>query len=121
MPQTLNRHAIDLRSPLALLGARSATSFMSQYWQKKPLLIRHAYPDFDECLSRDRLFDLACRDDVESRLVVRERGRYSVAHGPFARRDFKNLPKTNWTLLAQGVNRVDAASDRLLRAFAFLP
>src|SRR5438477_354900 len=108
-------------TPLGLLGARSPAAFLSRYWQKKPLLIRAARPDFSDPLSRDRLIALACRDDADARLVLRERGHYSVTHGPFVSRDFRNLPATNWTLLVQGVNRVDAASDRLLRSFSFLP
>ena len=94
---------------------------MARYWQKRSLLIRGAYPHLDDGLSLERLIDLACRDDVEARLVVRRRGRYSLAHGPFVRRDFRALPKEGWTLLVQGVNRVDAACDRLLRRFAFVP
>src|SRR5437764_2807933 len=108
-------------TPPGLLGARSPAAFLSRHWQKKPLLIRAACPDFTDSLSRDRLIALACRDDVDARLVLRERGHYSVTHGPFVSPDFRNLPATNWTLLVQGVNRVDAASDRLLRSFSFLP
>lgn len=112
----------DTRAPPpAPLGGLTPAAFMSRHWQKKPLLMRAARPAFGDCLSRDRLIELACRDDVESRLVVRERERYSLAHGPFARRDFRPLPPSDWTLLVQGVNRVDAASDRLLRSFAFVP
>ena len=104
-----------------LLGGRTPAAFMSQYWQKKALLIRAACPTFGEILTRDRLMDFACRDDIDARLVIRERGRYSLAHGPFTRRNFRNLPAAGWTLLVQGVNRVDAASDRLLRRFSFVP
>jgi 50S ribosomal protein L16 3-hydroxylase len=86
-------------TPPGLLGARSPAAFLSRYWQKKPLLIRAARPDFSDSLSRDRLIALACRDDVDARLVLRERGHYSVTHGPFVSRDFRNLPATNWTLL----------------------
>jgi 50S ribosomal protein L16 3-hydroxylase len=111
----------DPASAQPLLGGRSPAVFMSQYWQKKPLLIRHACPDFNDGLSRDRLIALACRDDVESRLVIRERERFSLATGPFSRTDFRRLPSSGWTLLVQGVNRVDAATDSLLRRFAFVP
>jgi 50S ribosomal protein L16 3-hydroxylase len=94
---------------------------MSQYWQKKPLLIRDACPHFTDGLSRERLIALACSDEVESRLVVRERARFSVAHGPFSRSDFRRLSSSGWTLLVQGVNRVDTEIDLLLRRFAFVP
>ena len=41
---------------------------------------------------RDDLFALACRDDVESRLVVRTGKRWSVHHGPFAPRTLAAMP-----------------------------
>src|SRR5437762_286044 len=112
--------AMNTVSP-ALLGGQTPAAFMSRYWQKKPLLIRAAYPASPAILSRDRLIDFGCRDDVDARLVIRQRSRYSLTHGPFTRRDFRALPATGWTLLVQGVNRVDAASDRLLRSFSFVP
>ena len=115
-----SRTPTNAASP-ALLGGQTPAAFMSRYWQKKPLLIRAAYPASTDVLSRNRLIDFACRDDVDARLVIRERSRYSLTHGPFTRRDFRTLPAAGWTLLVQGVNRVDAASDRLLRSFSFVP
>jgi len=111
----------DPEAAQTLLGGRTAAAFMSGHWQKKPLLIRHACPDFNDGISRERLFALACGDEVESRLVIRERGRFSLATGPFSRSDFRRLPASGWTLLVQGVNRVDTATDLLLRRFAFVP
>ena len=32
-------------TPLQLLGGISAREFMRDYWQKKPLLVRQAFPD----------------------------------------------------------------------------
>src|SRR5438132_995213 len=72
----------DLESAQPLLGGRTPAGFMSRHWQKKPLLIRHACLDFNGAISRDRLMALACGDEVESRLVIRERGRFSLATGP---------------------------------------
>jgi 50S ribosomal protein L16 3-hydroxylase len=118
--RALVHKAMDTVSP-APLGGFTPSAFMSQYWQKKPLLIRVACSPVPDLLSRDRLIDFASRDDVDARLVIRERSRYSLAHGPFVRREFRKLPPTGWTLLVQGVNRVDAACDRLLRSFSFLP
>ena len=61
------------------------------------------------------------RDDVESRLVVRDGARWTLAHGPFRRADCKALPARDWTLLVQGVNLHSDAADALLRRFAFVP
>ena len=105
----------------ALLGGMTATQFLRRHWHKKPLLVRRAIPDLAEPLSRDALFSLAMRDDVESRLVVRQRGRWSLAHGPFRRSDLRALPARNWTLLVQSVNLHVPAGDELLRRFDFIP
>jgi 50S ribosomal protein L16 3-hydroxylase len=107
--------------PCALLGGATAARFLSGYWQKRPLLIRQAIPGFRGLLSWKELKALALRDDVESRLVVRERGQWSLARGPFRDADLRGLPSRNWTLLVQGVNLHVAAADALLRRFCFLP
>lgn len=105
----------------ALLGGATLRRFLRRYWQRRPLLIRQAISGFRGLLSTRELFALAGRDDVESRLVLRERGRWSIANGPFRRVDFRALPQRNWTLLVQGVNLQLAAADALLRRFAFIP
>ena len=105
----------------APLGALAATAFLRRCWQKEPLLVRGAISGFTGLFSAQELFALARRDDVESRLVVRDGAHWSLAHGPFRRADFKSLPARNWTLLVQGVNLVDPAGDALLRRFSFLP
>ena len=105
----------------APLGAISAAAFLRRHWQKEPLLIRPAISGFAGLFSAPELFALAGRDDVESRLVVREGRHWALEHGPFRLAVFRALPARNWTLLIQGVNLVDRASDALLRRFAFVP
>jgi len=105
----------------ALLGGLSDARFLRRFWQKEALLIRNAISGFRGPLSAADLFRFAQRDDVESRIVVRDRGRWSLANGPFRRSDFAALPARNWTLLVQGVNLVSVEADALLRRFAFLP
>jgi 50S ribosomal protein L16 3-hydroxylase len=104
-----------------LLAGMPVARFLRNHWQKRPLLVRQAMPGFEGLLSVDALFALASRDDVESRLVMRERGRWSLEHGPFSSSDRRGLPPRNWTLLVQGVNLHLAAGDALLRRFDFLP
>ncbi|MEO6565110.1 MAG: cupin domain-containing protein [Casimicrobiaceae bacterium] len=107
------------RSPL--LGGATPASFLRRHWQKDALLIRGAIPDFVGLHTRTQLFALAQRDDVESRLLVREGRRWTMEHGPFPARVLRGLPATQWTLLVQGVNLHCDAADALLRRFAFLP
>jgi 50S ribosomal protein L16 3-hydroxylase len=105
----------------ALLGGRSAADFLAQHWQKDALLVRGAMPGSSGPFTVAQLFRLARRDDVESRLVVREGARWMLRHGPFRHADFKALPARNWTLLVQGANLHSDAADALLRRFSFLP
>jgi len=106
--------------PMALLGGLSASTFMRRHWQRKPLLVRGACADALPALDRSLLFALAARDDVESRLVVRTGARWSVRHGPIARRALPPLATPRWTLLVQGVDLHDDAAHRLLRRFRFV-
>ena len=96
-------------------------AFLRRHWQRRARLVRDAMPGFTGTLSRDALFTLARRDDVESRLVVRTGRRWVVEQGPLAPRTLKSLPARDWTLLVQGVNLVDARADALMRRFAFVP
>lgn len=105
----------------SLLGGLTPAAFLRRYWQKRALLVRDAIRGFNGLLSPPQLLRLAFRDDVESRLVLRERGRWSLAHGPFHAADFASLPSRGWTLLVQGVNLHLASGDALLRRFAFIP
>ena len=103
------------------LGGRSQAAFLRRYWHKQALLVRGAKPRFTGWLSQRDLVALACRDDVESRLVIHDSRRWSLAQGPFRRGDFSGLPERDWTLLVHGVNLVDDAGDALLREFSFIP
>ena len=105
----------------SLLAGLTPRAFLSRHWQKHALLAQAAVPGFQGFLGRDDLIRLACRDDVESRLVLREGRRWSMHQGPFRRRDFASLPGRNWTLLVQGVNLHVAAGAALLACFDFIP
>ncbi len=63
---------IDVATPL--LAGLSPRQFMRRYWQKKPLLIRQAWPQVAPPIDRATLFKLAEQDDVEGRLIVRQMG-----------------------------------------------
>lgn len=108
-----------------LLGGLTPQRFLDEYWQKKPLLVRGAVPGFTGLPSlpgRDALLELAARDDVESRLVVRTgEASWDLSRGPFAPRDYKRHGKRDWTVLVQGVNLHVPEADRLMRAFDFIP
>ena len=97
---------MDIDRPTPLLGGLSPATFMRRHWQKKPLLVRGALADPLPGFDRRRLFALAARDDVESRLVVRRGGRWSLRPGPLPRRALPSLATPAWSVLVQGVAQV---------------
>jgi 50S ribosomal protein L16 3-hydroxylase len=112
---------MDVTSPLALLGGLSPQAFMRRHWQKKPLLVRQALPEGAPLLSRAALFELAGRDDVESRLVMQREGQWSVRPGPLPRRALPPARQPGWTLLVQGLDLHLPAAHELLTRFRFVP
>ena len=116
-----------------LLGGLSKEAFLSEYWQKKPLLIRNAFPDIAILLGPDELAGFAlnssdCSSDiysdsdndeddgyeiessqVESRLIQSQldsnnQTQWTIEHGPFDEQQLKSLPDKDWTLLVQAVD-----------------
>ncbi|WP_166265836.1 cupin domain-containing protein [Marinobacter caseinilyticus] len=108
---------------MELPGGLPADVFLRDYWQKKPLVIRQAFPGIISPVSSDELAGLACEEAVESRIVIEnERGKpWQLHNGPFPPERFEELPATHWTLLVQGLDHwVPEAAD-LLEAFRFVP
>jgi 50S ribosomal protein L16 3-hydroxylase len=110
---------IELATPL--LGGLSPAQFMRRHWQRKPLLVRGAIADVVPPIGRAALFELARRDEVESRLVAREEGGWRLRHGPFARRALPPAARPGWTLLLQGLDLHVQAAHQLLARFRFVP
>ena len=115
-----------MNQPLALLNQLTPSEFLDQYWQKKPLLIKAAIPNFKGLLSPEELAGLACEEDVQSRIVEYKKGVWHAQHGPFTEDDFAALPDRptadhNWTLLVQSVNHFLPEASALLQQFSFIP
>ena len=106
-------------APLGMPAAR----FLRDYWQKKPLLIRNAFPGFESPIQPEDLAGLACEEAALSRIVMHDRAndRWTLRHGPFAEDEFPGMPHQDWTLLVQDVDKWDADVAAVLQAFAFLP
>ena len=98
-------------------------AFLRDYWQKRPLLVRNAFPGFESPITPEELAGLACEDGTLSRLVAHDRASdaWMLRHGPFPEDLFPTLPRHDWTLLVQDVDKWDADVAAVLGAFAFLP
>lgn len=109
-------------TPLQLLGGLTAREFLRDYWQKKPLLVRQAIPDFESPISPDELAGLALEEEVESRLVIEHGARpWELQRGPFNEDSFQDLPERDWPLLVQAVDQFVPEVAELLEDFKFLP
>ncbi len=112
---------MDIATSTPLLGGLSPATFMRRHWQKKPLLVRQAWPGVSPPLTRKDLFELAGSDEVESRLVRRKGGDWTVRKGPLPRRTLPPLQQANWTLLVQGLDLHVDAAHQMLQRFDFIP
>ncbi|MBY6210651.1 cupin domain-containing protein [Microbulbifer agarilyticus] len=113
----------SVRKPLTHLGDMPVEEFLRDYWQKKPLLIRNAFPDFVSPISGEELAGMALEEQIESRLIE-ERGSdgpWQLRNGPFTEEDFFALPKTHWTLLVQAVDQWIPEVAALKDYFRFVP
>ena len=109
-------------TPLQLLGGLTAREFLRDYWQKKPLLVRQAFTDFESPIDPDELAGLALEEEVESRLILEHGERpWELRRGPFEEDTFANLPERDWTLLVQAVDQFVPEVAELLEHFRFLP
>lgn len=99
-------------------------TFLNDYWQKKPVLIKQAIPDFHPPLSANELAGLALEEEIESRLVIEDPSQpnhWSLTSGPLAEEQLTTLAKTHWSLLIQGVDKFIPDVHQLLNEFDFIP
>jgi 50S ribosomal protein L16 3-hydroxylase len=108
--------------PGRLLGM-SPRAFLRDYWQKRPLLIRGAFPGYASPVHPDDLAGLACEDGVLARLIQHDRASdsWQVSSGPFPETLFPGLGDHDWTLLVQDMDKWDPDIAALADAFDFLP
>jgi 50S ribosomal protein L16 3-hydroxylase len=114
---------IEVRATAKHVLGMPAARFLKEYWQKKPLLIRQAFPGYVSPIQPEDLAGLACEEAALSRIVVHDRAndRWTLRSGPFQEDEFPGMPDHDWTLLVQDVDKWDVDVRELLEAFDFLP
>ena len=109
-------------APLPWLGGLRASEFLRDYWQKKPLLVRNAFPDLATLLEPDELLELAETEEAESRVIVEDGAEpWEVRQGPFHSTVWRKLKGKKWTALVQAVDHYLPPLADLLDHFAFVP
>lgn len=114
----------------SILGNISKEDFLANYWQKKPLVIRGAFPNFEMPFTPEELAGLACDTDAPSR-IVSENGfapnhsldskQWDSKQSPFTDEDFTTLPDTHWTLLVNDLERYIPELGNIIEQFRFIP
>ncbi|MDC9520795.1 cupin domain-containing protein [Pseudoalteromonas sp. Angola-31] len=93
--------------------------FLNQYWQKKPLLIKQGFTDFQDPIEAEELAGLAMEESIESRIVTNHNNDWQAYQGPFE--DFEKLTEQHATLLVQAVDHWHSDAAQLLQPFRFIP
>lgn len=110
-----------MKNTLTMLGSLSVHEFLRDYWQKKPLLIRGAFPRFNGLLTPEQTITLACGEEAQARLVTQPNGQFELHQSPFTAKNFKGLSKFPWSVLVQGLNHHLPEAAELLKHFDFIP
>jgi 50S ribosomal protein L16 3-hydroxylase len=93
--------------------------FLSQYWQKKPVVIKQGFDNFIDPLDEHDLAGLSQEPSIDSRIVSHTDNGWQVSHGPFE--DVNSFCLGAWSLLVQSVDHFIPEADELMRAFDFIP
>ena len=93
--------------------------FLSQYWQKKPLVIKQGFKHFIDPLDEHDLAGLSQEPSIDSRIISQTSNLWQVSHGPFE--DVNAHCSGAWSLLVQSVDHFIPEADALMRAFDFIP
>lgn len=108
---------------LDVLGGITAEQFLTEYWQKKPLLVRNAMPEVAGLLEPEDIKQLTLEEHITARLIQQhgeQHDQWQVKCSPLSAKDFKKLPQY-WTLLVQALDHSSLDIAELWQKFHFLP
>lgn len=98
----------------------SKQTFLNEYWQKKPVVLKQALPNLASLTDTNELAGLAMEEFIDSRIVeTNSNGEWALTHGPFT--DYSKWLDKSWSLLVQGVDRYLPDVAKLLNAVDFIP
>jgi 50S ribosomal protein L16 3-hydroxylase len=97
----------------------SPATFLTEYWQKKPVVLRNVLPDFSDFLDENDLAGLAMEEGIDSRIIRLLDNEWDVFSGPIL--EFESCCQGRWTLLVQGVDKYIDDASTLMEQFNFIP
>ncbi|MBQ4857457.1 cupin domain-containing protein [Pseudoalteromonas sp. MMG007] len=97
----------------------SEQDFLTHFWQKKPLLIKQGFSNFNDPIEAEELAGLAMEQSIESRIVTNHNNDWQAHQGPFE--NFELLTEEHSTLLVQAVDHWHCEAAQLLEPFRFIP
>ncbi len=95
--------------------------FLGNCWQKRPLLVRNPWRQWENPLDPDALAGLACEEGIEARLITGNGPRLAMESGPLPEARFGELGGGPWTLLVQAVDHHIPEVAALIEPFRFVP
>ena len=128
-----------------IINTLTPEEFLADYWQKKPLVIKQGFADFEDLLSGDELAGFATDELVESRLIYKRNEEnvditnetkvvngtkkangtknmnkvWQADFGPFD--SYEHLGENDWTLVIQALNNWLPECEALIQCFDFIP
>ena len=112
--------------PLCLPDSITPEQFLSDYWQKKPLLIKQGLPQLIGMFEPDDMLGLAIEEDASARLLTQAalkqdgQPQWQLKKSPLTEADFDNLPE-QWSVLVQNLEQWSPELGQLWQAFDFIP
>lgn len=122
---------------LCLPDSITAEQFLSDYWQKKPLLIKQGLPQLIGMFEPEDILGLALEEDVTARLLTQQaispssalkngdpakehNAQWQLKKSPLTQTDFEHLTE-QWTVLVQNLEQWSPELGQLWQAFDFIP
>jgi len=103
----------------------STEEFYSEYWGKKPFIVRkYISPEtIDTLIDGDTLAGLALENEIRSRIITNNDNgnEWTCEHGPFDDMRFEDIGDKNWSLLVQNVEQYHKPTAQLFKDFHFSP
>ena len=101
------------------LNQMSQNEFLTEYWQKKPVVIKQGFKNFIDPISPDEFAGLAMEETVESRLVYKKGEEWQAEFGPFEQ--YEHLGEKDWSLVIQALDNFSEEAAEIIEPFRFIP